>query len=506
MRYTILPMIVGGRVLTRVRVGALLASALVLLATALSNSSAPAHASHLCANTGSPAGPFDIETYEAADYHNTYARTLELAAFNQLFPEHPSFATPALETGDRSAGSSQLTDPYIPPVILKAIAWIESGWAQASYDPLVQYGEVGPVLVSHDCGYGIMQITSGMQNVTGVPNLEQAMIGSHYAFNIARGAHILAEKWNAAPEYRPVVGNRDPHIIENWYFAIWAYNGFAFKNHPLNPAYDPNRPPYTCGPDRAGYPYQELVLGCVANPPVRGGVPLWDPVPVHLPDLNDPQFAGPLDPANWDACVYQLQCAAMDIPTPNANHQDPAAVGVVRSQVIGEPMLQLSSDSLDLTASPSGTAAGSVTISNAGSGVLAWRATVSAPWLRVSRQAGVALGADLGGYSPALQISADTAGMAAGSYTGTVLIESMHAAGAPRVIQVTVTASCGSPNGLDSVDALQILRAVAGLPACTADIADADCNGSLTAADALAVLRYIAGLPPNVPSGCPPLG
>ena len=58
----------------------------------------------------------------------------------------------------------------IPPVLLKAIAWIESGWAQASYDPPVQYGQVGPVLSSHDCGYGIMQVTSGMQNVSGVPN------------------------------------------------------------------------------------------------------------------------------------------------------------------------------------------------------------------------------------------------------------------------------------------------------------------------------------------------
>src|SRR3990172_8717463 len=220
-----------------------------------------ARASRLCSATGSAAGPFPFEAYEAADYRNTYARSLELAGFNQLFPEHEGFALPRLESGDRAAGSSQTVDPYIPPVILKSIAWIESGWAQASYDPLVQYGEVGPALISHDCGYGIMQVTSGMQNVTGVPNLDQVMIGGHYAFNMARGARILADKWNMAPEFRPVVGNRDPNIIENWYFALWGYNGFAFKNHPLNPVYDPNRAPYTCVEDRAGYPYQELVLG-----------------------------------------------------------------------------------------------------------------------------------------------------------------------------------------------------------------------------------------------------
>ena len=94
---------------------------------------------------------------------------MELAGTNQLFPDNPAFALPPLETGDRSAGSGTTTRPYIPPVLLKAIAYIESGWAQASYDPLVQYGETGPTLVSADCGYGIMQVTSGMQNVSGIP-------------------------------------------------------------------------------------------------------------------------------------------------------------------------------------------------------------------------------------------------------------------------------------------------------------------------------------------------
>ncbi|MCI0839959.1 MAG: hypothetical protein J4O00_10090, partial [Chloroflexi bacterium] len=213
----------------------------------------PVVASNYCANTGSPLGPFDIESYEAADYRDVYARTFELAAFNQLFPEHGSFATPELETGGRAAGSGQKLAPYIPPVILKAIGFLESGWAQASYIPLVQYGEIGPVLSSHDCGYGLMQITSGMQNISNVPNLDQAMIGSHFGFNIARGAVILADKWNFSPEVRPIVGARDPTLMEDWYYAIWGYNGFAFSNHPLNPAYNPSRVGYSCGPAGDGF-------------------------------------------------------------------------------------------------------------------------------------------------------------------------------------------------------------------------------------------------------------
>ncbi len=409
-------------------------------------------ATHLCAETGSPFGPYDMETYEAADYRNTYAHTLELAGFNQLFPKYPSFALPRLETGDRSAGSSQTTDPYIPPVLLKAIAWIESGWAQASYDPLVQYGEVGPTLISHDCGYGIMQITSGMQNVTGVPNLEQAMIGGHFAFNIARGAHILADKWNQAPEYRPVVGNRDPHIIENWYYALWSYNGFVFKNHPLNPIYDPARPQYSCGPDgdgfghdRSQYPYQELVLGCAAHPAVRAGVALWPAQEVHLPELTDPQFAGPFNPQNWDPCSLSLVCAPMDIPTPNINHQDPTALGVTRPQVIGSPSLSVSTSNVGLVAPLGGQSQTvSVTISNAGSGVLAWRLSPTASWLRLSRVQGVSLGGDLGTVDQTVTIFADAGSLLPGTQSARVMLESLYGAGTPLSINVTLRIADGA--------------------------------------------------------------
>ncbi|NIN67101.1 MAG: hypothetical protein GTO63_20880, partial [Anaerolineae bacterium] len=126
--------------------------------------------------------------------------------------------------------------------LLKAIAWIESSWAQADWS--VPYGGIGPVLISSSCAYGIMQVLSGMENTTGVPNLDQAMIGGHYAFNIARGARILAQKWNYAPSHRPIVGNRNPEIVEDWYYAVWSYHGFTFRNHPLNPDYSPSRPAY----------------------------------------------------------------------------------------------------------------------------------------------------------------------------------------------------------------------------------------------------------------------
>jgi len=407
--------------------------ALVIIAAALATGPERTQAHHLCGNTGSPFGPFDLQTYEAADYRNVYARTMELAGSNQLFPEHGTFALPGVEGVQPS--------PYIPPVLLKSIAWLESGWAQGSYDPLVQYGEIGPVLSSHDCGYGIMQVTSGMQNISGMPNLDQAMIGGHYAFNIARGARILADKWNLAPEYRPIVGSRNTQIIEDWYYALWGYNGFASSNHPLN---KPPREPYRCDGSqaRSAYPYQELVLGCVANPPWRGGAPLWPAQAVQLPNLADPAFSRPDGTPNWDAfnaCIYQANCGYMNIPTPNPWHTDPTSPPLSRGQVIGTPSLSLSTTSLSLAAVPGGESLpADVTISNVGSGVLAWRATPSVSWLRISRFEGVSLGPDLGGIGQTLRIHANSAGLSPGTYTGVISVESLYSYNVPAVVYVTL--------------------------------------------------------------------
>ena len=405
-------------------------------------------AHHLCPNTGSPYGPYPFGTYEAADYKNTYARTFELAGYNHLFNDVASFAMPALEAGERSAGSSSPGPTYIPPVILKAIAWIESSWAQGSYGPPpVPYGGVGPVLASHDCGYGLMQVTSGMQNVTGHPSLDQAMIGGHFGFNVARGARILADKWNAAPEYRPLVGNRDPYFLENWYYALWAYNGFSFKNHPFNPVFDPQRTHYRCDgtQPRSAYPYQELVFGCVANPPWRGGTQLWSPQPVTLPNLVDPTFANSLRLENWDPCSQSLQCAAMDMPTPGPANTDPTSVNFGRSNVFGSPAVATSTSTIQLAAPPgSQSTTVALAIGNSGTGVLAWRLSTNAPWLKLSTVQGVSLGADLGYLHQVLNVWADTSVLLPGVHTAQIGVESLYAAGAPGIVNVTVEAGDGS--------------------------------------------------------------
>jgi len=162
----------------------------------------------------------------------------------------------------------------IPPSLLKAVGWVESGWRQ--------FTPSGRPLLSFDFGYGIMQITSGMAGAfaspTGTLDPEvQTEIASDYQYNIAYGARALAQKWESVPK----IGDGNPSVLENWYYALWAYNGWSWVNNPNNPRFQRLGTPAT---SPATYPYQERVLYLVAHPPRdQYGNPLWPAVPVSLP-------------------------------------------------------------------------------------------------------------------------------------------------------------------------------------------------------------------------------
>lgn len=162
----------------------------------------------------------------------------------------------------------------VPPSLLKATGWVESNWRQL--------GPAGTPLVSPDFGYGIMQVTSGMAGAFGqaggsIPPATQSKIASDYRFNIAYGQRLLATKWAATPP----IGPRDPTVIEDWYYAVWAYNGWGWVNNPNNPRFTRRGTPAT---QPATWPYQERVFYLLAHPPRdRAGNPLWRPMAVTLP-------------------------------------------------------------------------------------------------------------------------------------------------------------------------------------------------------------------------------
>ena len=167
----------------------------------------------------------------------------------------------------------------VPSVILMAIAYQESGWRQfdASGNPVVGYNDS-----SQDVG--IMQI-----NTSGRSDVDRLM--SDIDYNIDVGARMLDSKWKLAPG----IGDRDRNVLENWYFAIWAYNGLSSTNNPNTPG---------------GRHYQDRILTVMARTVLGSdGQPLWTPVAVTPPD---PAII--TDPPTW-------------IPTPQPVHYGDLGAG-----------------------------------------------------------------------------------------------------------------------------------------------------------------------------------
>ena len=306
--------------------------------------------------------PFSFDTYEVFDNAGLYLAAIELAAAGEVITSAttPSGAPheleyPGLLRGTRAQRLEGEPDPTvrIPPKLMKAIVWVETGFAQAHSD--VPWGGVGRVVRSPDCGFGLGQITSGMENETGNPTTRQALVGTHFLFNLAEVARMLAQKWNA--DFAPIAGTGDPAVLEDWYYTLWAYNGLAavnhprfetdqeheWLNHPLHPGLDPlrgevwhcrdelapswvdsgnGRPVY----DYGDYTYPERIYGCLRHPP---------DYPSRLYD--DERYTPTFPPEVAEAG-----------PTPSQDEEDTADEGE-SSEETGEATVEESTDDEDGT-------------------------------------------------------------------------------------------------------------------------------------------------------------
>lgn len=194
----------------------------------------------------------------------------DAATFRDLFGRVGSGAIAATDgppVGTLKAGCDAPTPEKKLPAtfpchLLYALAQQESGWVQfcVPETPASAVGKPSRTIVSFDCGYGVAQVTSGMHSGD-KPSFDQARVASDVLYNLIVGAGILADKW----EYVACVGDRNPDVVEDWYSALWAYNGLAYVNNPNNPANDPGRGPYD--PQNGGaYTYQERILGRMEFP------------------------------------------------------------------------------------------------------------------------------------------------------------------------------------------------------------------------------------------------
>jgi hypothetical protein len=231
------------------------------------------------------------------------------------------FPLPALEGGGT-----------VPPQVLLGILTQESSLDQASFHVIIGqagnaetsfdwYGDGGNYTyvdwAKADCGYGIAQVTSGMCRAghyhcaNPLPYEQQEAIDVDYQANIAAGLQILADKWNQLYKLGITPNTGNPAYIEDWYFAVWAYNsglepatkadgnptgcspsptctdsggnwGLGWADNPANDAYPPDRPSFleqssAKAPGGGTYtltwelahpqywPYQEKVMGWAFN-------------------------------------------------------------------------------------------------------------------------------------------------------------------------------------------------------------------------------------------------
>lgn len=104
----------------------------------------------------------------------------------------------------------------IPPEIAKTLAYQESTWQQFKN---------GAPYISDDGGIGIMQITNDFR-------FDQEKLKTDIQYNINAGLQILNEKFSDDKSL-PIINNQDRDILENWYFAVLAYNGKVPSNSPV---------------------------------------------------------------------------------------------------------------------------------------------------------------------------------------------------------------------------------------------------------------------------------
>jgi hypothetical protein len=253
------------------------------------------------------------------------------------------------------------SDPAVtvPPLVMYGILAQESNWDQASWhaapgrsgNPLVAdyYGvtnlnnPTGALDYNYaDCGYGIGQVTTGMQSAAyestqsapqpTLPAATQTTLAVDYAANIAYAEYLLQGKWYQLQDLGITMNDNDPTKVENWYGAIWAYNsgvhtgakgynGLGWFNNPANPMYpyprhaflhDGNTPTTGDAADPQWWPYQEKVFG-------------WMEVPLTVGGVLD--YRGTYD---WDrgTGTFLSTPSPAVFCDPALNHCDPNAVGV----------------------------------------------------------------------------------------------------------------------------------------------------------------------------------
>jgi len=148
-----------------------------------------------------------------------------------LLTDAPSL--PTMCYGNCPNGATGL--PHVSAAILHGIAYTESNWHQFNtLDYHVQGEQSGTPLESFDGGWGEFQQTWGMPpQCVAIANCRSDATKVEYdqSYNIGVGIASLIGAWNGTAGVTSSSDPNDPYKANDWFFAVWAYNG-SYGNNP----------------------------------------------------------------------------------------------------------------------------------------------------------------------------------------------------------------------------------------------------------------------------------
>jgi hypothetical protein len=206
--------------------------------------------------------------------------------------------------------------------------------------------------------------------------------------------------------------------------------------------------------------------------PVNPAGRMWPPQVFSMPNLSSPEIASAMETSAYlecDAVDFAGGCPLMDFPTTPHYDTSPPGNPSDASFFLGDPVLQYEgARTVSLTASGGSATFSAVTVKNVGTGIGPFRIRTSADWLVVRHpgnpghiDGSVAIGSNMevvsqktpriatAGRDSILQITVDPTFLAAGTHTGTVIMDTLLGTGAPATfnVTVTVTGSGGAGSG-----------------------------------------------------------
>lgn len=125
--------------------------------------------------------------------------------------------------------------PHVSAAILHGVAYTESNWHQFnSPDYSVNGEQVGTPVESFDGGWGEYQQTWGMPpQCVSAHNCRSDVnrVQHDQSYNIGVGISSLINAWNNTAGVASSTDPNDPFKANDWFFAVWAYNG-SYGNNP----------------------------------------------------------------------------------------------------------------------------------------------------------------------------------------------------------------------------------------------------------------------------------